>query len=44
VWLDGLPGADRAAENQRCQALVDQLRGEADCELAYEALRDYGAL
>ncbi len=44
VWLDGLDTETRAAENQSCQALVDDLRGETDCEAVYQALVDYGAL
>ena len=44
VWLDGLSPVDQITEGKACQALVDQLRGETDCEAAWEALTEYGAL
>lgn len=44
VWLDGLPANEAIVERQACQGLVNQLRGETDCEAAYQALKDYGAL
>jgi len=44
VWLDGLPIEEQATERRSCQALVTDLRGETDCDAAWEALRDYGTV
>lgn len=44
VWLDGLPEDEQISERQACQGLVNQLRGETDCDAAWEALTNYGAL
>jgi len=43
VWIDSLPAEARAAQNQQCQRLTDTLRG-VDCDAAWEALVEYGAL
>ncbi|MCO4770980.1 MAG: hypothetical protein KDA24_13180 [Deltaproteobacteria bacterium] len=44
VWMDSLSAEARADERQTCQAFVDDLRGETDCDAAWEALVGYGAL
>lgn len=44
VWLDGLSGEQRASENQSCQAQIDDLRGQTDCDVVWQALVDYGAV
>ena len=43
VYVNSMEKAAGEEEQQRCSQLASQLRGEDDCEGAWEALVNYGA-